>query len=412
MQVFRVANTNNVGFKDASLDSFSRLRTSSPFTILDLKQVGDSYSLFYDNQETSGSGTSSTYNSNQSSTTLSVSASTAGVRVQQSKLRGLYQPGKGLLALVTGLFGAHANGITKRIGYFDDKNGLFFQTKDGVLSVVKRTYTSGSPDDIAVDQADWNLDKMDGTGPSKIVLDVSKVQIYVIDFEWLGVGRVRFAVNIDGKFYYVHEMVHANISTTVYMSNPNLPIRYEIENDGTGGASSLTSICASIINEGNLDDAARSIYLSRRGVAQTLANQDLYTPIISFRMKSGSDYVRVVPAEVNILSTSSTNFEWRLLLNPTISGVDAASWTGATGSSLEYDVSRTTDNLVASGYSLAGGYGSSTNQGRTPVSNNVKSFLTIGTNIDGSSDELVLAIANLDANGGTIYGGVTFGEYY
>jgi hypothetical protein len=395
----------------ASADAFGRTRVSQPFTLLDFKQVRNGLPLFFNDVTVSGTATS-TYNTNQASTTLAVSATTAGVRVRQSKLRGVYQPGKGKLALVTGVFGAAVAGVTKRMGYFDDKNGLFFQQTGTALSVVRRSYVTGSAVDTVVTQANWNIDKMDGTGPSGVTLDLTKTQIIVIDFEWLGVGRVRYGWNVDGITYYCHEMLHANMLSVVYMGNPNLPIRYEIVNDGTGGAASLVCICASIASEGGNEDVAASTYISRNGTAATLANQDLYTPILSVRLKSDAIGLKANPLFVDVISTSNIVFEWRLYLNPTIAGTDNASWDSVNAASgLEFDIARDATNTVSGGYVLAGGYGASTGSTRLPVSGGIKSYLTLGTNVDGSSDELVLAVANIEANGGTVYGGMTVGEY-
>lgn len=400
------------GFDQAATDAFGRFRVSTPFAELGLKQIYDSNPLFYDNAETSGTGTSTSHNTNQASTTLSVTASTAGTRVQQSKLRGVYQPGKGFLVLMTAVIGGSESGITKRMGYYDDNNGLFLQHKDGTLSVVRRTYTSGSAVDTIIAQSSWNIDTMDGTGPSGKTIDMTKTNIFVIDFEWLGVGRVRFGFNIDGHTYYVHELLNANSLTLVYMQNPNLPIRYEISNDGTGGAESLTSICASLISEGGTDDVEKSTYVSRGGTSISLANQDLYTPIISIRLKSAQVSTRINPTSVDIFATSADNYEWRLFLNPTIAGTDAVSWVDVTNSSLQYDVSRDNTNTLTGGYVVAGGYGSSTNQSKFAIVQQVNNFLTLGADIDGTLDEYVLGVANIDADGGTFYGGLTVGEYF
>jgi hypothetical protein len=98
-------------------------------------------------------------------------------------------------------------------------------------------------------------------------------------------------------------------------------------------------------------------------------------------------------------------------MNPTIAGVDVASWTAVTNSALEFDVSRTNANTVSGGYRLAGGYAASTNQARQNVTGVASSYLTIGSNINGSVDQLVLAVANIDANGGTVYAGMVLDEY-
>lgn len=163
---------------------------------------------------------------------MSVGATTAGVRARQTRMRFNYQPGKGQEVILTGVFGAGQAGITKRIGYFDTNNGLFFQLSGTTLSVVRRTSTSGSPVDNVVTQANWNIDKLDGTGASGVTLDLTKTQIMIIEFEWLGVGRVRYGFDIDGKIIFVHQLFNANNLTEVYISTPNLPVKYEIANDG------------------------------------------------------------------------------------------------------------------------------------------------------------------------------------
>jgi hypothetical protein len=396
---------------NATIDAFGRIRVSEPFTILDTKQLTDSLPLFYDDAEISGGGTSTTYNANQASTTIAVSANTAGVRARQSKLRGTYQPGKSLLILATFVLGTTPAGVTKRVGYFDEKNGLFLQAAGSVLSFVRRTYTSGTAVDNVILQSAWNIDKMDGTGRSGITLDVTKTQIMIADLEWLGVGRVRFGFVIDGKIYYCHEILNANVLTLVYMSTPNLPVRYEIGNDGTGAASSLVHICSSVVSEGGQQATVAQTYVSRQGVGATLANQDLYTPVLSIRLKSTHIGTRISPMLVELLATTAINFEWVLLMNPTIAGVDAASWVSVTNSALEYDVSRTAVNTVTGGYRLAGGYSAATATSRPSVSGIASSYLTIGSNINGSVDQLVLAVANIDANGGTVYAGMVLDEY-
>ena len=80
-------------FNQNTLDAFGRSRVSEPYTVFDSKQLGSNQSLFWDDQETSGSGTSSDYSEDTSSTTLTVSATTAGTRVRQTFQRFNYQPG-------------------------------------------------------------------------------------------------------------------------------------------------------------------------------------------------------------------------------------------------------------------------------------------------------------------------------
>lgn len=88
---------------ETRLDAFGRKRVSNPEVVFDSKQIVDNQPLYWDDQQTSGSGTSSTYNTNQSSTTISVSNLTAGVRIRQTFRRFNYQPGRGQTIFMTGV---------------------------------------------------------------------------------------------------------------------------------------------------------------------------------------------------------------------------------------------------------------------------------------------------------------------
>lgn len=392
-------------------DAFNRLRTSNTFTVYDIKQNTSGQPLFYDDQETSGSGTSSVYRTNRGATRLSVSGTTAGTRVKQTKMWSQYQPGKSQLIIVSANFWGIVPGVTKRAGMFNDQFGLFAELDGTNANFVIRTYNTGSAVDTKVAQSAWNVDKFDGTGPSGKTIDWAKVQLLIIDFEWLGVGRVRFGFKIGGVIHYGHYFTHTNTNEEVYLSNPNAPIRFEISNDGTGAATFMDTICVSVQSEGGQEENSITTHVSRDGTPRALANEDIWTPIISVRLKSTRPCTRVRPANVSVLLTDTGNYEWSIFLNPTIGGTDPATWVPVTESAIEYDITRTLANPVSGGLRVDGGYGASTTLSKGVFGKVISSFLTIGSNIDGSLDEYVLAVKNIDSNGGNCYGGMTVTEY-
>jgi hypothetical protein len=82
--------------------------------------------------------------------------------------------------------------------------------------------------EIRVPQSQWNLDKMDGTGPSGYNLDLSKMQMYYVDYSWYGAGFVRWGMRgTNGQVTYVHKALNNNVNTEAYMRSGNLPARYE-----------------------------------------------------------------------------------------------------------------------------------------------------------------------------------------
>jgi len=104
-----------------------------------------------------------------------------------------YFPGSSQLFIGTFAMGDSGKmGLMRKWGMFDDKNGFFFIQDDGVLGVAIRSNAGGSINTIVIPQANWNVDKADGTGRSQMIIDVTKDNIYWIDVQWLGAGRVRF----------------------------------------------------------------------------------------------------------------------------------------------------------------------------------------------------------------------------
>jgi len=84
--------------------------------------------------------------------------------------------------------------------------------------------------DLKIPQSQWNIDKCDGTGPSGYNLDLTKMQMFYIDYSWYGAGFIRWGFRgPDGNVIYCHKLVNNNVNTEAYMRSGNLPGRYESE---------------------------------------------------------------------------------------------------------------------------------------------------------------------------------------
>ena len=402
-------NTNSVQNPD-TLDAFARLRVSEPYTVFDSKQVGDNQPLFYDDQEVSGGGTASVYDADRSSSMLNVSLNTAGLRVRQTKQRLNYQPGKSQLCIFTFVGNATPADITKEVGLFDDENGLFLRLESTGPSLVSRSYVSGAAFDLPVAQANWNVDTLDGNGASGVDHDFTKATIFFLDFEWLGVGTVRFGFFIDGRPVYVHHLHHVGVFSSVYMTTPNLPIRYSIENGGAGAVSSFEHICSTVISEGGVQVTGIVRSVDRGNTILTTAGNTLVYPLISIRLKAAYRDITVIPTTIEVFATSTTSYRWALILNPTVAGNDAVSWTSLANSAVEYDVTRDNTNTLTGGTQIASGYGSSTNQSKSSVEKEIANALKIGETIAGAGDELVLAVQNIASGAETYLASLEFRE--
>jgi len=393
-----------------NLDAFNRLRISSPQTVFDSKQIYDNQPLFWDDSQVSGSGTTSTHSTLTASTTLSVSNLTAGKRIRQTFRSFNYQTGKSQLVLLTGIIENPATGITRRIGQFNDDNGYMVLSTPTSLAVGIRSKTSGFVDDNIVEQADWNLDTLDGTGASGITLDASKTQIFFFDYQWLGVGAVRFGVVIEGVSIYIHQFNHANILTNVYTSTPNLPLRYEIENDGTGAVAELKQICSTVITEGGRQDTGVIRGLNRDNTTLTTGNNLNTYGLIGVRLKTAYLGAFVRYLDHQIICNSTAEYAWYVILKPTITGT-APTWNALANSSLEFAYP-TNATTFTGGTIIASGIGSDGNQTRFGSQGLIQSDLTIGSSIAGVSDEVFLCVKRLTGTTETFFACMNISETF
>jgi hypothetical protein len=173
------------------------------------------------------------------------------------------------------------------------------------VSFVERSSVTGALVNTPVAQASWNVDPMDGSGPSGITLDLTKAQIMWMDFEWLGVGTVRCGFVINGQFVPAHAFHHANIETTTYIKTASLPIRYEITNtSATDSNSTLKQICSTVISEEGYQKVAKE-HFARRSTTKTNISTT-FLPLVSIRLKSTSLDAIVLPSTLNFLGIAAT----------------------------------------------------------------------------------------------------------
>ena len=323
-------------------DAFGRLRVSSEFTLGDYKHT---YGIDPNFVDLLANGGTVTHSANKACARLATTSNTTSRAVHQTKLYHNYMPGKSQLIKSTINFYAAVPNVTKRTGYYDDLDGIYFQQEgDGTLSFVIRTNTSGTPDSTRkITQANWNMDKCDGTGVSGFNLDITKTQIVFIDFQWLGVGRVRCGFVHNGKTVVAHEFYNSNVLETVYMSNPNLPVRCEILNTGTTTGGYFDQICSTVASEGGYVETGIDWALDGGVVAQTVPTTEDY-PVIAIRLKSAfrSYANRAVVRMGNIGLYAETNpVIWKLIKLPGLSSITLSSptWTSVSNdSAVEYSL--------------------------------------------------------------------------
>jgi hypothetical protein len=389
-QLVATMETIPVSIGGTNVDAFGRLRVSNPFTLFDSQNRYQKDNQF---AESTATGGTVTYTLNESTVNLNVTSSSGSKTVRQSYRVMPYQPGKGLLFLGTFVMAVGQANLRQRVGYFNPDNGVFFQ-KDGTTNAfVLRTNTSGTPSDTrTITQANWNGDKLDGTGASGLTLDTTKSQILWMDFEWLGVGSVRCGFIINGQYIVCHTFNNANDLDKVYMTTAILPVRYEIEATGAlTGSATLKQICSTVVTEGGYQQVVASQYA--RTTTAVTGFGTTFVPLVSIRLASDSLGAVVLPQVIQVLPTVTQDYEVALFKNATLTG---ASYNTTTFSHVDFDVSAT---AMTGGTMVLQSFLSSTTQGRqvavTPTGYNFD--LQLGVDLSGVSDVFTLGVRTLDA---------------
>lgn len=368
-------------------------------------------------ESTNGVGASISFLSDESAVSLTVGTVSGEYAIRQSR-HIPYIPGKSQQTFSTAVMAEAKENVVQRIGYFDEDDGLFFELNGSGLSVVVRTSTSGSAVDTGVSQSNWNIDTLDGTGPSKKTLDITKSQIFVIDFQWLGVGRIRYGFDIDGILYYVHEIFNANNLDKVYMKSGSLPLRYEIRNTGTSASeTSLKEICCTCNSEGGFQIPGLSYSMSNKAVARDTTTT--LSPILAIRLKSifnGKKNRRTIRfTSSSALVTGATHYlELHHVHNPssiTASWVDVNSQSG-----VEYsvDVTAITGNpshVIKSGWAVTGSPGSSSAGISGLESGIVNEHGLVTQNIDSDNSQIFAIYARTLTGTGTAYAEMEWLEF-
>jgi hypothetical protein len=206
---------------------------------------------------------------------------------------------------------------------------------------------------------------------------------------------------------YAHEFLNANRDlTSVYMSNPNLPLRWEIEATGTiTGTPQLEAICGTVASEGGYEitglTSSADSGLSARVIASGGTGE-----LLAVRMQSAfTEFATFFIQALSIINVTSGPFRWRLVLNPTETA--AGTWAPVAGSILEQNGSRTvtagTGTVIAAGYVAA-----TSNQ----ITLDARPVLTAGTTLAGVTDIFSLQISNLSVQSEDYYGSLTWREVF
>ena len=338
------------------------------------------YGIETDVWDTEVTGTASaTWDSATSQVILSIGGTSGDKIVRQTRTTQRYIPGRTSTVSYALLLGTPVEGIRKRVGMFDQfTDGFWFEDSgvwvDGVPNYNCAVSNGNTP--ISVPRSQWNGDKLDGTGPSGIVADPTKIQLISIEYEWYGAGAVKFGWVIDGNTHVVHTHHNANHYALPWAKTPFLPIRLEMEALSTvaEGPFLMTQGSNSLISEGSVgkigigENISAPFYGTRMAAALTNAGtSDNWYPILSIRLKAADLKGIVLPASFQVATVDNTNVFYKLCRNATLTNGGANSWTPLSdeNSFVEYQtytaptaVAQANHGVtIASGFAIGGGGG-------------------------------------------------------
>ena len=386
---------NQISYSDSpNLDAFGRLRIAAVTNLLDIKHVYDKNPLQI-SEVVSGTATSVF---SKEFARVRMSAGTSGdLVIRQTKTHPIYQPGKSQL-----FEGSFSNfqietDVIKRVGCYTSTIGTpydsvfdgFFLESNGITSAITfNIYLSGSCS-YSADTSTWDSSQFNPTN-----FDWSKTNLMTVDYQWLGVGRMRFGMVLSGQTFYFLDYTAANNKDTVYMSSPNQPIRYEIKS--SGGTGYLDMICTQVSTEGALNGLYSTVGI-QHDTTTTLSTSGTKYPYIGYRLKQGYVSVTSQYNSLSILNTSNDNYLLTIEYNPTLSTIPT--WIDIPNSPFEYSLftGTTTATITSNGYvvkSLIGEAGTSALTTLIVDDNQIRN----GVSVDGTLDEMWVNITPLGAN--------------
>lgn len=322
--------TNQVG-----TDPFGELKVVQRSMVIDLKSVFG-LSILRDIVTTTGTGTVTNTIGNPEFTITTTAANDTAIL--QSAERGRYCAGYGAqCGIAVRIPAALTGNQAARFGYTDGTNGFFFLYNSSGINVG---IVRGGVETI-VPQSSWNVDKLNGTGPSGKNLDITRGQVFRISFSWYGFGAVAFEIVItDTSGNQLVQTVHrwAPSGQTSVMS-PNLPIYTALQNGGTAAPATVYVAGRQFSLYGNYSPIYRiSSFYDTGTTALTTTG---FSPIMSVKRRLGSPGMGLKVSSYDI--TTSDNIFVQIRVNPTLTGAtyNTIQDSPSTESMLQFDVAAT-----------------------------------------------------------------------
>jgi hypothetical protein len=196
-----------------------------------------------------------------------------------------------------------------------------------------------------VAQTAWNKDVMDGTGASGMTLDQTKLNVYEIQFQYLGAGQISFCIEnpTTGRLVQVHAVQYANTETTATLTDPSLHLTMiaKTETGYSGGAIAMNTASMAGFKEGLEGNNLPAFSVSAtKGI--TTSELNVLTLHTEVNYQGTRNKVHCVLTNLSVASEASKIVTIRVVRNPTeVSGTVSLADVDADASVMQYDTAGT-----------------------------------------------------------------------
>ncbi len=380
-----IDGANPVG---SAVDAAQRARVAQPLTIFESVLRFSKRVLLWD--ESVANGASTNYVEAMSGLELILPTTANASALRQSRRYLPLEAGKSNRFDLAFSMAPPQDGLIQEVGVFDESDGFFFRKSNDQRSLVIRSSVTGSVVETVINQSDWNIDRLDGTGDSKLELDAQKIQVLVIDTAYVGVGGIRFGFINGNRTIYVHQYKVTNQNTIPEVITATLPIRYHIRSTKTLSQSAkLMQYFSTAVTEGGVRTAGFRYPAKVTTSLTTIGTTE--TLIAAIRKKSTRLKNIVFPASIGAVTDANAPAKWKVYYNPTITG---GTWTDAPNNRGNVEVNLT--GTLSGGTVIASGYVAG--QSQTGYATEDGILASLGNSIAGASDVLALTIQGSKAN--------------
>ena len=346
--------------------------------------------------ESVANGANSEFDQYEGGVNLRVSNTAGSEIIRQTRSVVRYIPGRQNELIGSLRLNTPQAGIRRRVGLFDANNGIYFEDDGGTYSCVVRRGTATGNEEIRVTRDNWNVDKLDGTGPSGYTANAEAMQMFTFDYEWFGAGQVEWNWIIENNKIPIHRHDTGNIRAHSWSNTPSLPYRLEMTNTtGATGTHEFLQGGFCIMAEGTVGPIGRRRNASSPITGRTMSLANTFYPILSLRLDPTQLTAVIQILEFQCATLDNTNVFYKIVRDSTLTG---ASWQSLDRSSAQYDISATANTTA--GTTVTEGFINGTNQGQqNKLADQGLSYTQIARNDIGTTSQVyTFYVAATNAN--------------